>query len=173
MATQVSSDPNSEHKPEPVSISPLLKRLAYPASAEIPASAAEISSAFALIFEDKLSVIQTAALLTLLHSTGKDKEADVIAACSERMREAASQVDRGALKKVLNRGKKEGNYNGGVVSRERFPRLKSNPNVFPSAAVSVAQFLFQRLTKPANLRRTVCGRCWKLCRIDYDILSGN
>lgn len=118
MATQTFSD----QKPEPVSISPLLKRLAYPATAEIPVSAEEIASAFALIFEDRLSVIQTAALLTLLHSTGKDKQADVIAKCSHRMREAASQTDKDALKRALeSRGKKEGNYKGGMVSRRFTP----------------------------------------------------
>lgn len=108
-------------KPEPVSISPLLKRLAYPAT-EIPVAADEIASAFALIFEDRLSIIQTAALLTLLHSTGKDRQADVIAKCSERMREAASQTDKVSLKKVLEkRARKEGNYKGGVVSRGTAP----------------------------------------------------
>ncbi|KAJ5606156.1 hypothetical protein N7510_008937 [Penicillium lagena] len=106
--------PKSE-KPEPVSISPLLQRLAYPASAEIRVSAEDIASAFALIFEDRLSMIQTAALLTLLHSTRKDKEADVIAKCSHRMREAACQVEKDSLKKVVKaRGKREGNYNGGL-----------------------------------------------------------
>ena len=104
-------------KPEPVSISPLLNRLAYPATAEIPVSAEDIASAFALIFDDRLSVIQTAALLTLLHSTGKDREADVIARCSERMREAASQTDKATLRRTLRaRARQEGNYKGGVVS---------------------------------------------------------
>ena len=107
---------SSDVKPEPVSISPLLNRLAYPATAEIPVSAEEIASAFALIFDDRLSVIQTAALLTLLHSTGMDRQADVIAKCSERMREAASQTDKAALKKALKaRAKPEGTYRGGVV----------------------------------------------------------
>lgn len=110
-----------DQKPEPVSISPLLKRLAYPATG-IPVAADEIASAFALIFEDRLSIIQTAALLTLLHSTGKDRQADVIAKCSERMREAASQTDKAVLKKVLEkRARKEGNYKGGVVSGGTVP----------------------------------------------------
>ncbi|ODM22670.1 hypothetical protein SI65_00259 [Aspergillus cristatus] len=104
------ADMQAEH----VSISPLLQRLAYPAT-QVPVEASEIASAFALIFEDRLSAIQMAALLTLLHSTGKDKEADVIAKCSHRMREAASQVERSALKQALKaRGKKEGNYKGGL-----------------------------------------------------------
>ncbi|PKY05233.1 putative anthranilate phosphoribosyltransferase [Aspergillus campestris IBT 28561] len=103
-----------DQKPNQVSISPLLKNLAYPAP-NAPVTASEIAAAFALIFEDRLSPIQTAALLTLLHSTGKDREAAVIAQCSQRMREAASQVDRTALENAVKaRGKGEGKYNGGV-----------------------------------------------------------
>lgn len=105
-----------DQKPNQVSISPLLKNLAYPAP-NAPVTASEIAAAFALIFEDRLSPIQTAALLTLLHSTGKDREAAVIAQCSQRMREAACQVERTALKKAVKaRGRGEGNYGGGVVS---------------------------------------------------------
>jgi anthranilate phosphoribosyltransferase len=110
----MASSPTRE-RPEPVSISPLLKRLAYPSTADIRVSAEDIASAFALIFEDRLSDIQTAALLTLLHSTGKDKDAAVIAKCSHRMREAATQVDKASLKKAVKaRGKNEGNYKGGL-----------------------------------------------------------
>ncbi|KAH8697547.1 putative anthranilate phosphoribosyltransferase [Talaromyces proteolyticus] len=102
-------------QPEPVSISPLLKRLAYPSAAEIQVSAEEIAAAFALIFENRLSTIQTAALLTLLHSTGLDRDPKVIALCSERMREAASTVERAPLRAVVKaRGKAEGNYRGGL-----------------------------------------------------------
>ncbi|KAJ5496139.1 hypothetical protein N7539_001255 [Penicillium diatomitis] len=108
------SSPRHE-KPEVVSISPLLQRLAYPATADIRVSADDIASAFALIFEDRLSDIQTAALLTLLHSTGKDKQADVIAKCSHRMREAASQIEKSELRKIVRtRGRREGNYQGGL-----------------------------------------------------------
>ena len=115
----------SPRRTEMVSIAPLLQRLAYPAADGIQlsaqkiaaVSAEEIASAFALIFEDGLSHIQAAALLTLLHSTGKDREADVIAKCSQCMRDAASQVPKGPLKKVLkDRALKEGNYAGGLVS---------------------------------------------------------
>ncbi|KAI9371471.1 glycosyl transferase [Aspergillus egyptiacus] len=101
-------------RPESISITPLLKKLAYPAS-EIAVEASEIASAFALIFEDRLSDVQTAALLTLLHSTQLDKNAEVIAKCSQRMREAARQTDRAALTKAIqSRGKQEGNYRGGL-----------------------------------------------------------
>ncbi|KAL2828891.1 glycosyl transferase [Aspergillus cavernicola] len=108
----------TRQKPESISISPLLKKLAYPASevaVEASEIASEIASAFALIFEDRLSDIQTAALLTLLHSTQLDKDAEVIAKCSHRMREAARQTDKAELKKAIqSRGKNEGNYRGGL-----------------------------------------------------------
>lgn len=108
----------SEEKPEPVSIAPLLKRLAYPATDAVEeVSTEEIAAAFALIFEDRLSVVQCAALLTLLHSTGKDKQSDVIAKCSQRMREAASKIEKSSLKKAVKaRARREGQYRGGLVS---------------------------------------------------------
>ncbi|CAG8921720.1 unnamed protein product [Penicillium salamii] len=122
MATPNSQFP-SPPRTEVVSIAPLLQRLAYPATDGLQlsaqkiaaVSAEEIASAFALIFEDGLSHIQAAALLTLLHSTGKDREADVIAKCSQCMRDAALQVPKGPLKNVLkSRGTKEGKYMGGL-----------------------------------------------------------
>lgn len=127
MAT--STSPPSQ-RPESISIAPLLQRLAYPAAAgirvsaqDLPAvSAEEIASAFALIFEDRLSQIQTAALLTLLHSTGKDRQADVIAKCSQCMREAACQVEKGPLTKIIkSRNLKAGNYEGGLVCAYAHP----------------------------------------------------
>ena len=111
-------------RPDPISISPLLQRLAYPPTAGIQVSAEkiaevsadEIAAAFALIFEDQLSHVQTAALLTLLHSTGKDRDPAVIAKCSQGMRDAACHIDKGPMKKIIKaRGRKEGNYQGGLV----------------------------------------------------------
>ncbi|KAJ5779480.1 hypothetical protein N7457_007200 [Penicillium paradoxum] len=116
------STPNDQ-RPEQISISPLLQRLAYPAAAGIRVSAEdlpevtaeEIASAFALIFEDRLSHIQTAAFLTLLHSTGKDRQADVIAKCSHCMRKAACQPEQGPIMNIIrSRGMGEGNYKGGL-----------------------------------------------------------
>ncbi|KAJ5729978.1 uncharacterized protein N7483_004486 [Penicillium malachiteum] len=102
-------------KPETVSISPLLNRLAYPATGGTRANADDIASAFALIFENRLSDIQTAALLTLLHSTGQDRNADVIAKCSRRMREAACPIEKKSLQSaVKKRGQSHGNYHGGL-----------------------------------------------------------
>ncbi len=99
-----------------VSISSLLKRLAYPLAAEIQVEASEIASAFALIFEGRLNTVQSTALLTLLHSTRKDKDAAVIAQCSQRMREAASEIDRSALREAIKgKGLELGKYRGGLV----------------------------------------------------------
>lgn len=121
MATPIASP---AQRPESISIAPLLQRLAYPAAAGIrvsaqdlaDVSAEEIASAFALIFEDRLSHIQTAALLTLLHSTGKDRQPDVIAKCSQCMREAACQVEKAPLIEIMkSRNMKAGNYEGGLV----------------------------------------------------------
>ncbi|CAI7610043.1 unnamed protein product [Penicillium palitans] len=120
MATPIASP---AQRPESISIAPLLQRLAYPAAAGIrvsaqdlaDVSAEEIASAFALIFEDRLSHIQTAALLTLLHSTGKDRQPDVIAKCSQCMREAACQVEKASLIEIMkSRNMKAGNYEGGL-----------------------------------------------------------
>ncbi|KAI5303600.1 DNA-directed RNA polymerases I, II, and III subunit RPABC4 [Ascosphaera pollenicola] len=101
-------------QPEPVSIAPLLTRLAHPGVLGQDVVASEIAAAFALIFENRLSQVQMASFLTLLHATGKDRDPDVIVLCAERMREAAKQVDKEELERVLNRRRrKEGNYEGG------------------------------------------------------------
>ncbi|EPS34440.1 hypothetical protein PDE_09404 [Penicillium oxalicum 114-2] len=99
----------------PVSITSILKRLAYPVSADAQVSAEEIASVFALIFENRLGEVQMAGFLTLLHSTGKDKESDVIAKCAQRMRETTCQIERAPLERVIKlRGRPEGNYKGGL-----------------------------------------------------------
>ncbi|KAI5289953.1 anthranilate phosphoribosyltransferase [Ascosphaera aggregata] len=97
-----------------VSIAPLLTRLASPGTGGQDVVASEVAAAFALIFEDRLSAVQMAAFLTLLHSTGKDRDPDVIVQCAERMRDAARQIDREELTRVLKkRCRKEGDYEGG------------------------------------------------------------
>ena len=92
-----------------VSISPLLKNLANSPS---HVTAEEISSAFALIFENDISGVQLAAFLTLLHSTGKERDPEVLAKCAARMREAASTIDVPAL--LRRRAPKQGSYQGGL-----------------------------------------------------------
>lgn len=94
------------------SITPLLKNLLKQPSV----GADEIADAFSLIFEDQLSPVQAATLLTLLSLTSRDKDADVLAACADRMRKAAFHVDLSSLKNVIHdwdRG--EGAYHGGLV----------------------------------------------------------
>ncbi|KAI9873521.1 MAG: anthranilate phosphoribosyltransferase [Pleopsidium flavum] len=97
-----------------ISIAPLLKQFDTRSSHAKP-TADEIALALSHIFTNQLSPVQTAALLTLLHATGRDREADVIAKCAERMREAAAQVDKKALKEIVReRGLREGSYRGGL-----------------------------------------------------------
>lgn len=114
------------NQPEHVSITPLLKHLAYP-TGKSKVGAEEIASAFTLIFENGLTVTQLSAFLTLLHSTGRDKDPEVIAKCATRMREAASQVEKSSLRAaVRRRALKQGTYRGGLVrhSLTRGPRLE-------------------------------------------------
>ena len=96
-----------------VSIADLLKKLHKP---EVygRASAQDIAASFALIFEeDRLSPIQTATFLTLLTTTLRDRDADVIAACAAQMRSAALPVDLPRLKAVV-KPRQEGDYHGGL-----------------------------------------------------------
>lgn len=95
------------------SITSLLKSLR---NAQTTTSADDIAQAFSLIFEDRLSPVQAATFLTLLSLTSRDKDADVLAACADRMRKAAFHVDISALKDIIkHRGVAEGTYHGGLV----------------------------------------------------------
>ncbi|KAL2052453.1 hypothetical protein ABVK25_007325 [Lepraria finkii] len=98
-----------------VNIVPLLKKLHKPEVHGL-ATAEEISPAFALIFEEnRLSPIQAAAFLTLLSTTSRDKDANVIAACAARMRDVASPVDLHQLQAIMHqRAQTEGAYHGGL-----------------------------------------------------------
>jgi anthranilate phosphoribosyltransferase len=106
---------SSESQEDLVSITPLLKRL-WPAPAKENVTSAEIAAAISHIFTNSLSPVQTGALLTALHFTGLDRQADVLSKCAQAMRTAAAQVDRKALMDVVSkRGRKEGAYRGGLV----------------------------------------------------------
>lgn len=103
---------------EPISIAPLLTRLAYPGGGHVEVEAVEIAAAFALIFEDRLSLVQAASLLTLLHATGRDKDAEVIVQCASRMREAAVPIARKAIEAEMQTRAQRlavGEYKGGFV----------------------------------------------------------
>ena len=96
-----------------VSIVDLLKKLHRPAFFG-RATAEDIAAAFALIFEaNRLSPIQTATFLTLLTTTLRDRDADVIAACAAQMRTAALPVDLSRLAAVV-KPRHEGLYYGGL-----------------------------------------------------------
>lgn len=97
------------------SITPLLKRLWHESAATKP-DATEIAAAISLIFTNSLSEVQTGALLTCLHFTDRDRQADVLSKCATSMRDNATPMDIQGLSKLLaERGRKEGNYNGGLV----------------------------------------------------------
>lgn len=101
--------------PQHVSIAPLLKQLSAPSPLDNTVKAEDIALAFSRTFEDQLNSTQMAALLTLLHSTGKDRHPDVIAKCAASMREAANQVDKPLLRKVVRQRKRGvGRYRGGL-----------------------------------------------------------
>lgn len=98
-----------------ISITPLLKRLWHESPATKP-DADEIASALALIFTNSLSEVQTGALLTCLHFTDRDRQADVLAKCSKAMRDYSTKIDITRLEELLqSRGRKEGGYHGGLV----------------------------------------------------------
>lgn len=112
MASTVSTANDEDPK---VSITPLLKRLWHETSSTKP-TADEIAAALSLIFTNSLSEVQTGALLTCLHFTDEDRQAEVLAKCSKAMRDFSTKIDFDTLKQVLQkRGKKEGNYHGGLV----------------------------------------------------------
>jgi anthranilate phosphoribosyltransferase len=110
-----STQPQPQAATRHVSIAPLLKSLSNPPPRENSVKAEDIALAFSRTFENELNHTQLAALLTLLHSTGKDRHPDVIAKCAQAMRDAAVQVDDKRLKEVVAKRRKVlGGYRGGL-----------------------------------------------------------
>jgi anthranilate phosphoribosyltransferase len=102
-----------------ISITPLLKRL-WHESPETKPTAAEIAAALGLIFTNSLSEVQTGALLTCLHFTDLDRQAEILTKCAQAMRDYSSGIDMPALSKIIERrGRKEGHYRGGLVCTPR------------------------------------------------------
>ena len=100
----------------PVDIKPLLTKL-WPAHTEVQPS--EIAAAVSHFFTNQVTEAQTASLLMALHFTRMDFRADVLAACADSMKKAAAPIPVEQLRAVIEKkGKKEGNYNGGLVSCE-------------------------------------------------------
>ena len=98
---------------EPISIAPLLKRFLDPSAH--PPSADDIASALSLAFTNAISPTQCASLLTLLETSRRSKDAEVIAKCAVRMRDAAAPVDIKAMREVMKKqGRQHGQYHGGL-----------------------------------------------------------
>ena len=100
---------------ETISIVGLLKKLHQPNPYQSDKDLAdEIALAISRIFDNLLETAQCASLLTLL-SLGRDQDPLVLAKTAARMREAAAQVDRHALRKAVHkRGLRIGTYHGGL-----------------------------------------------------------
>ena len=97
--------------PQTISISGLLKELKSRSSIHEN----EIAAAFALIFDNSLSAVQCSSFLSFLALSGRDQEPRILAACARRMREAAAQIDRESLRRVIRtRGRRAGSYKGGL-----------------------------------------------------------
>lgn len=96
-----------------INIKPLLSKL-WPIHAEV--SSDEISDAISHFFTNQVSEAQTASLLMALHFTQLDFKAEVLAKCAASMRKAAEPINWQTLRAVIEkRGRKEGQYNGGLV----------------------------------------------------------
>jgi anthranilate phosphoribosyltransferase len=99
-----------------IDIKPLLARL-WPLEPHKPVTADEISEAISYFFTNQISDVQAGSLLMCLHFTGLDRRPEVLAGCAAAMRKAAAQIDAAELRSVAEkRGKKEGLYEGGMVS---------------------------------------------------------
>lgn len=113
MASQPSGD--GQATLPPVDIKPLLTKM-WPIEAAV--SPDEIADAISHFFTNQVTEAQTASLLMALHFTKLDFRADVLARCAYVMRQAAAPIPVKELQAVIDRrGKKEGNYRGGLVSR--------------------------------------------------------
>ena len=98
----------------PVDIKPLLTKL-WPVDAEVRPS--EIAEAISHFFTNQVTEAQTASLLMALHFTKMDFRADVLAECARVMMRAAAPIPVDELSRVLERrARKEGGYQGGLVS---------------------------------------------------------
>ena len=99
-----------------VDLKPLLTRL-WPSGHPQPATADEIADAISYFFTNQVSDVQASSLLVGLHFTGLDRRADVLAKTASAMLKAAARIDAAELQAVVEkRGRKEGGYNGGLVS---------------------------------------------------------
>lgn len=117
MAAAINQQPKSIEMQDQqvlVDIRSLLQRL-WPDPEKENVTAVEIAHDISLIFENKLSPVQTGSLLTALHFTGWDRRADVLAEASAAMRRHAAKIDFQNLENVISKRRRpEGNYLGGL-----------------------------------------------------------
>ncbi|KPM43877.1 hypothetical protein AK830_g2680 [Neonectria ditissima] len=112
MASQSQDGANGQAALAPIDIKPLLTKL-WPTTNEV--TPAEIAEAISHFFTNQVTEAQTASLLMSLHFTKMDFRADVLAESARVMREAAAPIPVKELREVIERrGRKEGNYNGGL-----------------------------------------------------------
>lgn len=96
-----------------VDIKPLLTKL-WPVDGTVTPD--DIAEAISYFFTNQVTEAQTASLLMALHFNQLDFRADVLERCAFVMRQAAAPIPVKELQAVIEkRGKKEGNYNGGLV----------------------------------------------------------
>ncbi|CAK7239150.1 MAG: anthranilate phosphoribosyltransferase [Sporothrix thermara] len=139
---------------ELVDIKPLLSRL-WPLTEATGASLADdIADAVALFFTNKVSDVQAASLLMCLHFTGLDRQADVMAACADRMRKAAAHVDPAPLLQIAaERSLKRGQYGGGLC--DIVGTGGDSHNTFNvSTASSIVASAYLRMAKHGNRAST-------------------
>ena len=114
MASQVPGPDQVEGQLPRVDIKPLLTRL-WPVDSAVQPD--EIADAISHFFTNQVTEAQTASLLMALHFTRLDFRADVLAKCAAAMLKAKAPIPVEELKKLIERrGKKEGQYRGGLVS---------------------------------------------------------
>ncbi|KAM7214492.1 Glycosyl transferase [Rhypophila decipiens] len=97
-----------------VDIKPLLSRL-WPLGHPDPVSADEIAQAISYFFTNQVSDVQAGSLLMCLHFTGLDRQAEVLQKTAAAMLKSAAKIDSESLRAVVEqRGRKEGDYHGGL-----------------------------------------------------------
>lgn len=98
----------------PVDIKPLLTKL-WPTTNDVTPD--DIAEAISHFFTNQVTEAQTASLLMALHFTQMDFRADVLSKCAAVMLKAAAKIPVQELQKIIDqRGRKEGQYQGGLVS---------------------------------------------------------
>lgn len=116
MASQAPSMGAGSDALPPVDIKPLLTKM-WPVKNTVTPD--EIADAISHFFTNQVSEAQTASLLMALHFTQLDFRADVLAKCASSMLKAAAPIPTQELEAVIaRRGRKEGDYRGGLVRYE-------------------------------------------------------